>query len=140
MTTEILDVARRIGASIGVHPARPPLPQQGTERSRVATVAQVEGALELSVIVPVKDGARSIPVLLDSLAAQTLARDRFEVIVVDNASRDGTGDVARERGATVVEEPVANRSRARNRGAREARADRFAFIDDDCVAAPGWLE
>ena len=96
--------------------------------------------LEFSVIIPVKDGAGSIPMLLDSLAAQTLARDRFELIVVDNASRDGTGDVAREHGATVVEEPVANRSRARNRGAREARADRFAFIDADCVAAAGWLE
>src|SRR5947208_2213682 len=31
-------------------------------------------------------------------------------------------------------------SRARNRGARAARADRFAFIDADCVATPGWLE
>jgi GT2 family glycosyltransferase len=97
-------------------------------------------ALELSVIIPVKDGANSIPALLDSLAAQTLARDRFEVIVVDNASRDGTGALARDRGATVVEEPVANRSRARNAGAREARTDRFAFTDADCVATPGWLE
>lgn len=96
--------------------------------------------LEFSVIIPVRDGAGSIPALLDSLAAQTLARERFEVIVVDNASRDDTGAIARERGATVVEEPVANRSRARNRGAREARADRFAFIDADCVATPEWLE
>jgi len=97
-------------------------------------------AIEFSVIIPVKDGAGSIPVLLDSLAAQTLDPDRFEVIVVDNASRDGTARIARERGATVVEEPIANRSRARNRGAREARADRFAFIDADCVAAPEWLD
>ena len=97
-------------------------------------------ALEFSVIIPVKDGAESIPALLDSLAAQTLARERFEVIVVDNASRDATGAIARERGAVVVEEPIANRSRARNRGAREARADRFAFIDADCVATSGWLD
>jgi len=97
-------------------------------------------ALELSVIIPVKDGAESIPALLDSLQGQTLARERFEVVVVDNASRDGTAAVARERGATVVEEPIANRSRARNRGALAARADRFAFVDADCVATPGWLE
>jgi GT2 family glycosyltransferase len=96
--------------------------------------------LEFSVIIPVKDGAGSIPPLLASLDAQTLARERFEVIVVDNASRDGTGAVARELGATVVEEPVANRSRARNRGARAAGSDRFAFIDADCVATTGWLE
>jgi GT2 family glycosyltransferase len=92
------------------------------------------------VIIPVKDGAHSLPPLLDSLAAQTLSRERFEVIVVDNASRDGTGAVARGRGASVVEEPIANRSRARNAGAGAAGSDRFAFTDADCVATPGWLE
>jgi GT2 family glycosyltransferase len=97
-------------------------------------------ALELSVIIPVKDGEESLPALLDSLDAQTLARERFEVIVVDNASRDDTAALARRRGATVVEEPIANRSLARNAGARAAVTDRFAFTDADCVATPSWLE
>jgi GT2 family glycosyltransferase len=95
---------------------------------------------EVSVIVPVRDGAGSLSALLDSLARQTLDPDRFEVIVVDNASRDRTAEVARERGATVVSEPVPNRARARNAGAAAARADRFAFTDADCEAEPGWLE
>lgn len=95
---------------------------------------------ELSVIVPVRNGAESLPPLLRSLAAQTLARDRFEVIVVDNASTDGTAEVAVGHGATVVEEPVANRSRARNRGAAAACTRLYAFTDADCVARPGWLE
>lgn len=94
---------------------------------------------DVSVIVPVRDGAASLPALLASLEDQELARDRYEIIVVDNASRDGTGDVAALRGARVVFEPRPNRSRARNAGAREARSDLLAFIDADCTAAPHWL-
>jgi GT2 family glycosyltransferase len=95
--------------------------------------------MEITVVVPVRDGAGSLPALLASLAAQTLARERFEVIVVDNASRDDTAAIARAHGATVVHEPVPNRSRARNAGARAAATDLLAFTDADCVVAPGWL-
>src|SRR2546423_4471434 len=97
-------------------------------------------ALELSVIVPVRNGAGSLPALLESLNAQTLARERFEVIVVDNDSSDGTADVAAAHGARVAREPIANRSRARNAGAAAARTRLYAFTDADCVAHPGWLE
>lgn len=98
------------------------------------------GALEVSVIVPVRNGAASLSALLASLEAQTLPRSRFEVIVVDNDSSDGTGDIARRAGATVVDEPQANRSRARNRGAAAASTRLFAFTDADCIARRDWLE
>lgn len=97
-------------------------------------------SLAISVVVPVRDGAQVLPALLRSLAGQTLARDAFEVVVVDNASRDATAEVARAHGADrVVSEPTPGRARARNRGAAVATAERLAFIDADCVAAPGWL-
>jgi GT2 family glycosyltransferase len=96
-------------------------------------------APDVSVVVPVRDGAGSLPALLGSLAAQDLERERFEVIVVDNGSRDGSAEVAAGRGARVVTEPQPNRSRARNAGVRAARADVLAFIDADCVATPQWL-
>lgn len=95
---------------------------------------------DLSVIVPARNAAGSLPPLLRSLDAQTLARDRFEVIVVDNDSSDGTAEVAERHGAKVVREPIANRSRARNRGARAAATDLYAFTDADCAARPEWLE
>jgi GT2 family glycosyltransferase len=60
--------------------------------------------------------------------------------VVDNDSRDDTAAVARRHGARVVEEPIANRSRARNAGAAAAPTDLIAFTDADCVADPRWLE
>ena len=94
---------------------------------------------EISVIVPVRNGAGSLPALLTSLKAQTLGRERFEVIVVDNDSSDASAEVASRHGARVVSEPVPNRSRARNRGVAAASAPLFAFTDADCVADPGWL-
>lgn len=94
---------------------------------------------EVSVVIPVRDGASSLPALLNSLAAQRLRPEQYEVIVVDNASRDGSAEVAASHGATVAFEPERNRSRARNAGARAARADLFAFIDADCTATPEWL-
>jgi GT2 family glycosyltransferase len=97
-------------------------------------------APEISVVIPVRNGEQSLPALLESLAAQTLERSRFEVVVVDNASTDRTAEVARSHGAIVVHEPKPNRSGARNAGARAARADLFAFTDADCEADPGWLE
>lgn len=85
--------------------------------------------------------------LLDALAVQSLAAERFEVVVVDDCSGDRTGAVAsaharagplRLRGlATVANGGPAV---ARNVGWRAARAPLLAFIDDDCVPAPGWLE
>ncbi|HEX4719617.1 MAG TPA: glycosyltransferase [Thermoleophilaceae bacterium] len=97
-------------------------------------------AVEVSVVVPVRDGEASLPALLASLAAQTLPRERFEVIVVDNASRDSSASVARDAGATVVSEPVPNRARARNAGVAASSAPLLAFIDADCVASPQWLD
>lgn len=94
---------------------------------------------EISVVIPARDGATTLPPLLESLWAQDVDASRFEVVVVDNASSDGTASVASELGARVAHEPIPNRSRARNRGVEAARADLIAFTDADCVAAPGWL-
>src|SRR5947208_16800205 len=94
---------------------------------------------DLSVIVPARDAAESLPPLLRSLESQTLPRDRFEVIVVDNGSSDGTAEVAERHGATVVRDKIPNRSRARNLGAEAAASELYAFTDADCVPHPAWL-
>jgi glycosyltransferase involved in cell wall biosynthesis len=94
---------------------------------------------QISVIVPARDASATLRPLFDSLDRQTLERDAFEVIVIDNASRDDTAEVARARGAIVVEEPRPSRAGARNAGVRRASADLIAYTDADCVASPGWL-
>ena len=50
-----------------------------------------------SVIVPAYQAAATIGPCLDALNAQTVARDLYEVIVVDDGSTDGTSELARRR-------------------------------------------
>jgi O-antigen biosynthesis protein len=66
---------------------------------------------------------------------------RYEVIVVDNTSGDeNVQHLAEDAGARWVTEPIVGLSRARNTGASAARGEFVAYIDDDAVAEPGWLD
>lgn len=71
---------------------------------------------------------------------------KVECIVVANACTDDTPRIAREGcaglpiPARVVEESEVGLSAARNRGLREAAHDILAFIDDDVLLSPEWLE
>ena len=83
--------------------------------------------------------------LLGSLREQDFDASRFEVIVVDDASTDGTREVL-ERAAEqtpyelrVLDGRGIGPAAARNRGWREASAPLIAFTDDDCVVTPAWL-
>jgi GT2 family glycosyltransferase len=91
-----------------------------------------------SVVVPVKNGARSLPGLLDALAEQTFPG--LEVLVVDNGSTDGTQDVAAAHAAVtrVLHEPAPGSYAARNAGVAQATGDAVLFTDADCRPVPGW--
>jgi glycosyltransferase involved in cell wall biosynthesis len=94
-----------------------------------------------SVIVPARDAARTLGGVLEGLDRQTVPRDRFEVIVVDNRSTDATAEAARTHGADqVLAEPTPGAAAARNRGIQAARGPVLAFLDADCLPDPGWLE
>ena len=62
------------------------------------------------------------------------------MIVVDNNSEDETTAVAREKGATVVHEPVRGVARARNTEARYAESDVLVFVDADVIMPPKLLD
>jgi glycosyltransferase involved in cell wall biosynthesis len=91
--------------------------------------------MTISIVVPAYNEARGLPATLASIgrAATALAARGWahELIVCDNNSTDGTGDVARAAGATVVFEPVNQISRARNAGAAAAAGDWLVFVDAD---------
>ncbi len=95
--------------------------------------------MKISVIVPAFNEAKLIAATLRSIRAATAAFAALdwdsELIVCDNNSTDGTADLARAEGATVVFEPVNQIARARNRGAAAATGQWLLFIDADSRAS-----
>jgi glycosyltransferase involved in cell wall biosynthesis len=97
-------------------------------------------SVRVSVIIRSKDEAPRLRLTLASLRGQAAL---FEVVVVDDGSRDGTGAVvaaARELPVRAVRhESGAGRSAAANAGAALARGDVLLFLDGDTLAGPGLL-
>lgn len=101
----------------------------------------------ISVVVPTRNRRDRLAALLRSLEEQTLPRDRFEVLVADDASEDGTAELLSELSEnglglqlrTVRRDVPQGPSAARNAGWRAARGEVVAFTDDDCEADPNWL-
>jgi cellulose synthase/poly-beta-1,6-N-acetylglucosamine synthase-like glycosyltransferase len=118
----------------------------------------------VSVIVPARDEEAAIGACLDAILANDYPEDRFEVIVADDLSEDGTAEVVR-RTMARVNEPVAagfedeagpprlrlvqmpenaGRARAHKKRAIEkaiglARGEVILTTDADCVVPPGWV-
>lgn len=95
----------------------------------------VSGGPFVSVVVPVHDGGSHLGQCLDALLGG--GGDGCEVLVVDDASTDGSAGVARSRNAKVLR-LAARRgpAAARNLGAREARGDVLLFVDADVLVRP----
>ena len=97
-------------------------------------------------MIATKDRAESLRGLFDALERQTMPRQSFEVVVVDDGSHDRTSDIIeqyRQRAAgpfTALRSPTSRGpAAARNQGIRAARGVVVAFTDDDCEPAADWL-
>lgn len=96
--------------------------------------------MRFSIIIPAFNEAENIGTVVRAVLAQSVPRDQFEVIVVDNKSTDDTGSLAREAGADkVVREENPGTNIARARGVAEARGEMLAFADADTEPPPNWL-
>jgi len=96
--------------------------------------------MRISVVATVLDEARSLPRLLDSLAAQTRQPD--EVVICDGGSTDGTLSLLRAEERfplRILERPGANISQGRNAGIRAATGDVIAVTDAGVRLDPAWL-
>jgi GT2 family glycosyltransferase len=92
------------------------------------------------VVVPTSNRADYLEVALASLAAQDLGRAQYEVIAIDDGSRDRTPAVIEAAGVrSLRRDHAAGPNAARNAGVGAASADLIAMVDDDVWAPPGWL-
>src|SRR3989475_7229237 len=105
------------------------------------TAARLRAALFVSIIVTVRNEARNIAALVDSLLVQ---EPPFEVIVIDSDSEDATRDIVRryEQRHDFVHLYIfgGTRGAGRNFGIRKAKGDVVAFVDGDAIANPFWLK
>ena len=85
------------------------------------------------LVLPCRDEAAALPAVL------ALVPDGFRVLVVDNGSTDGTAEVARSLGATVVEESTPGYGAAVHAGVEAATARYVAVLDGDGSMDPGDL-
>lgn len=99
----------------------------------------------ISVVVPTYNRCGLLEETLESLLAQEYPKNRYEIIVVDNSSNDGTQEMvlkmqARKPGLIRYfrkenEGPVVSR----NFGVHHARGSLIAFTDSDCTVSQRWL-
>jgi glycosyltransferase involved in cell wall biosynthesis len=94
---------------------------------------------ELSVVIPTHDRREFLSACLDTFEQQSAPADTFEVVVVIDGSTDGTAemlsDFAPSFELSVLTQPQAGASAARNAGAGRARGRVLLFVDDDITAS-----
>jgi glycosyltransferase involved in cell wall biosynthesis len=93
----------------------------------------------VSVVVPVRNGERTIGDCIVSLLRMDYPAARREILVVDNASTDRTAEIIGGHPVRYLREERRGASRARNHGIEASRGEILAFTDADCLATRGWL-
>lgn len=101
-------------------------------------------AVSISIIIPALNEEKMIGRCLESLTRLVFARDRFEVLIVDNGSTDKTLSIVDSfkgrLNLKVLQQAGVRISALRNLGARAALGDTLAFLDADCLPRPDWLD
>jgi glucosyl-dolichyl phosphate glucuronosyltransferase len=124
-----------------------PLTSEGRIENRGQRLINESSASpEVSVIICTHNRVKMLELTILSIIKQDFDPNRYEIIVVDNASQDGTRDfmiMYSEKTLTpsirYVYEPRLGSSWARNAGWQAARGNYVAYIDDDESAEPSWL-
>lgn len=102
----------------------------------------------ISVIIPIYNGEKDLPELLECLEKQTYPQELVQYLLVDNNSSDRTSQILataiqnKKKGFNLqhlTEAKIQSSYAARNRGIRQAQHDILAFTDADCRPQPNWL-
>ncbi len=98
----------------------------------------------VSIIIPSHNRPKCLQQCLAAITELDYARDKFEVIVVDDGSSTQLDPIVDLFSAKInlhlLKQEHAGPARARNRGVKQAKGEFLVFTDDDCRPTPGWLE
>lgn len=99
--------------------------------------------MNISIIIPTYNRKDKLRDCLKSLSAQEYTEELNELIIVDDGSTDGTGEMVQELLASnprirYLYQSNKGPAAARNLGISQSRADIVAFSDNDCVLSPSW--
>lgn len=103
--------------------------------------------MEVSVVIPIYNGEKDLPSLIQCLQLQTYAANQVEYLLVDNNSSDlsisiiqAAAESKEMRIYPLKESQIQSSYAARNTGIRSANKEILAFTDADCRPQPQWLE
>ena len=98
----------------------------------------------ISAIICTHNRAQYLTKAIQSLVDQNTPKEKYEIIVVDNCSTDSTKaaveQFSRVNNIRYIYEPILGLSYARNTGWQNARGKYAAYLDDDAIACPTWLD
>ncbi len=95
--------------------------------------------MKISLVIPAYNEEKYISACLESVMKN--GAELFEIIVIDNASTDGTAHVALGfPNVKVVSQPEKGLTKARQKGLEEATGDIIAYIDADTKMPEGWVQ
>ena len=99
----------------------------------------------ISVVIPTRDRSDLLSLAIQSLLSQTLDKNHFETLIVDNGSTDHTEEIVKKYinqlpNLRYIYAAEPGLHIGRHRGMREAKGDILVFADDDIEATSAWLE
>jgi len=101
-------------------------------------------SLKFSVVIPTYHRPRELTSCLEGVLAQKIQENYYEIIVVDNdikgSAKKTTAKIKAKKDIVYQKRFSNNLSEARNLGAKIAKGEWIAFLDDDCVPRPDWLQ
>ena len=99
-----------------------------------------------SIIICTFNRLKLLKLCIESILTLKTSPSQFEIVIIDNNSKDGTEDFCKGLSQTYggykwkyIKETQQGIAFARTRGAKEAAGNVIAYIDDDCLAEPDWL-
>jgi glycosyltransferase involved in cell wall biosynthesis len=99
-----------------------------------------------SVIICTYNRSDYLKRLLDSLLIQSMPKDQYEIIVINDGSTDQTGEICKKFSEEfpnfnyIVNDVNLGKSNSANNGILASQSDRLLFTDDDCIAGPSWIK